>query len=614
MKRLVFTLLFGISVLAAAAQEFGQVCTEKVPDEIHHFDRYKVNSQFYDADLIEQKNDRGVQRWFCNDTIMDGFYRGLPYIEYYGPSVFDGFDLRYSVYKFKDGIRNDTVRDYRADDSCLVAEVITLDSIRKIYKDYYDNGHLKILAESSNGKLDGIWQKWHWEGRPLLLRHYKDGEQCGEEKIWYGNGYLSGIWHYADGQQIFPHERWYYSDSEDEYSSKAPDWYKIEYSLMPDQGSDYTLTEIFTIGKDGAKRLTASEYYECGDLVHSTYQHCDSVVYDTLCRQPQQRLEVRGYLRGRLREYANYPLDNRNMDSTLGPYFESYSEAGELTEKYVYDFNRERTVPVRLYKNTGVTVTDITSAEYVKLLADSCNMPLDTGAVHIWKPDSLVVELKKRQMLLLNYLSDYYGVLWRYDGYNSRAGMHVLNCVRPEEKQYFAIDHTSGVSTELFCSYTPVCCGKSDLFLTCYEEPYAWEKPVNVVYIYKVLPGGKIAQVASCDRGAGFGTLDLDNFIWVGEHTLVATKVPREEPVQLYFGEPYGNFLEGDECEENDDGISYAKRYVRIEIDPPALEKADPLPTIEKLEEENNEWVKFTIQENDQVVTEERDGGEEFDG
>ena len=159
MKRLVFTLLFGISVLAAAAQEFGQVCTEKVPDEIHHFDRYKVNSQFYDADLIEQKNDRGVQRWFCNDTIMDGFYRGLPYIEYYGPSVFDGFDLRYSVYKFKDGIRNDTVRDYRADDSCLVAEVITLDSIRKIYKDYYDNGHLKILAESSNGKLDGIWQK-----------------------------------------------------------------------------------------------------------------------------------------------------------------------------------------------------------------------------------------------------------------------------------------------------------------------------------------------------------------------------------------------------------------------------------------------------------------------
>lgn len=104
-------------------------------------------------------------------------------------------------------------------------------------------------------------------------------------------------------------------------------------------------------------------------------------------------------------------------------------------------------------------------------------------------------------MLLLNYLSDYYGVLWRYDGYNSRAGMHVLNCVRPEERQYFAIDHTSGVSTELFCSYTPVCCGKSDLFLTCYEEPYAWEKPVNVVYIYKVLPGGKIAQVASCDRG-----------------------------------------------------------------------------------------------------------------
>lgn len=68
------------------------------------------------------------------------------------------------------------------------------------------------------------------------------------------------------------------------------------------------------------------------------------------------------------------------MDSTLGPYFESYSEAGELTEKYVYDFNRERTVPVRLYKNTGVTVTDITSAEYVKLLADSCNMPLGYGS------------------------------------------------------------------------------------------------------------------------------------------------------------------------------------------------------------------------------------------
>ena len=74
MKRLVFTLLFGISVLAAAAQEFGQVCTEKVPDEIHHFDRYKVNSQFYDADLIEQKNDRGVQRWSPTSSIMGRLY------------------------------------------------------------------------------------------------------------------------------------------------------------------------------------------------------------------------------------------------------------------------------------------------------------------------------------------------------------------------------------------------------------------------------------------------------------------------------------------------------------------------------------------------------------
>lgn len=82
--------------------------------------------------------------------------------------------------------------------------------------------------------------------------------------------------------------------------------------------------------------MTASEYYEygvwCTALINIVIPSC-------MIRFADNRSsvwEVRGYLRGRLREYANYPLDNRNMDSTLGPYFESYSEAGELTEKYVY--------------------------------------------------------------------------------------------------------------------------------------------------------------------------------------------------------------------------------------------------------------------------------------
>ena len=73
---------------------------------------------------------------------------------------------------------------------------------------------------------------------------------------------------------------------------------------------------------------------------------------------------------------------------------------------------------------------------------------------------------------------------------------------------------------------TPLFCGKSGLFLVVDENPYKEECYVRV---YKMLPEGRLAEVAALNRGGGdYFEVDLDDFVWVGEKFIHCCKKRRK--------------------------------------------------------------------------------------
>lgn len=80
---------------------------------------------------------------------------------------------------------------------------------------------------------------------------------------------------------------------------------------------------------------------------------------------------------------------------------------------------------------------------------------------------------------------------------------------------------------------TPLFCGKSGLFLVVDENPYEGECYVRV---YKMLPEGRLAEVAALNRGGEYySEVDLDNFVWVGESSFIANRKTLEAGLQCDF-------------------------------------------------------------------------------
>ena len=145
-----------------------------------------------------------------------------------------------------------------------------------------------------------------------------------------------------------------------------------------------------------------------------------------------------------------------------------------------------------------------------------------------------------------------------------------------------------------FCNHskTVLClCGKSGLFLVVDENPYKEECYVRV---YKILPEGRLAEVAALNRGGGdYFEVDLDDFVWVGESSFIANKKTSEDELQCDF---YGGC--SDSCLEEYRKCGYLQidedgwGYVRVDLRPDALQTKQELPSSLEAINEMNAWVK----------------------
>lgn len=513
--------------------------------------------KYCDPDSLDKRFVDGAERWFYKDTLMNGAYKS-PY--------FEDTELYHSVTTYRQGVRNDTVRHYHATHKWLVAEVVKPDSIHKIYQGYYSNGNPRIRYETTRGRLDGIRQRWFFDGKPDKLEHFKDGVPEGEEKNWYPNGYLASVYRYAGGKQVGPNKSWYYSKSKDDMyyhlgATEAPDRQAIEYDL----GRGYRLEEFYKAADGGEWLLSKRSFSERDKEVCSFEKSgCDSVRRDTV--SDGARLEVRDYRDGRLQSLENYPLGFGN-----GPLVatETYGEAGQLVEKHFYDDELERLEPVRVYAQAGAVVTDIGFDEYERLVKDSCNVYLAPESPQ-WaqKGSGATLQCRGKSIELVGSSdagsdSEVY-CQWSYNGYNARSGLHFFGFEGFEVWGYFVADEANGQVTAYEAAGMPVFCGRSDLFFVEDANPHVGS---CAAYIYRQLPGGRLARVAMLDRGGvNFYSLDLENFIWVGERTMVATKIGPERRDDRYYSE--------------DDRLANEGRepYVRIEILPEALQNMELLP------------------------------------
>ena len=55
------------------------------------------------------------------------------------------------------------------------------------YKEYYEDGHLKIICNFKNGKFEGEYKEYHKNGQLMRIYNYKNGKKEREYKEYHKN-------------------------------------------------------------------------------------------------------------------------------------------------------------------------------------------------------------------------------------------------------------------------------------------------------------------------------------------------------------------------------------------------------------------------------------------
>ena len=80
-----------------------------------------------------------------------------------------------------------------------------------IYKEFYEDGTLKLETTYKNGFMNGIYKTWHQNGIKSILCHYKKNELHGVYKTWYENGVKESKCCYKNGRINGEHKIWHHT-------------------------------------------------------------------------------------------------------------------------------------------------------------------------------------------------------------------------------------------------------------------------------------------------------------------------------------------------------------------------------------------------------------------
>lgn len=78
-----------------------------------------------------------------------------------------------------------------------------------VYKEWHDNGVMKLLCNYIDNKLDGEFKRWHENENLMCNSNYSNGRLNGEFSTWYENGNKNTIYHYIDGVHSGEHNVWH---------------------------------------------------------------------------------------------------------------------------------------------------------------------------------------------------------------------------------------------------------------------------------------------------------------------------------------------------------------------------------------------------------------------
>lgn len=68
------------------------------------------------------------------------------------------------------------------------------------YKEFYDNGSIKVLGRIKNGKRVGKWSAWFKSGELQSELAYKNGLEHGIYQVYHENGNTKILGRYIDGK------------------------------------------------------------------------------------------------------------------------------------------------------------------------------------------------------------------------------------------------------------------------------------------------------------------------------------------------------------------------------------------------------------------------------
>lgn len=79
------------------------------------------------------------------------------------------------------------------------------------YKEYFENGELKIETQMVNGKPDGEFKEFYANGKLKRWENWKDGKKEGPAKLYYENGQVQSEFSFENNKQG-PFYKLYYED------------------------------------------------------------------------------------------------------------------------------------------------------------------------------------------------------------------------------------------------------------------------------------------------------------------------------------------------------------------------------------------------------------------
>lgn len=359
-----------------------------------------AQQEYYEGSITHA--DRNGQRiWLHDGKPLEGLCK-ISYLD-------TDLAARYTLARYRDGVRSDTVSYHSAASDQLLLRIIHLsDNARHIYK-YQPYGSYITDWLEADGEREGTCREWYAEGKLRCTKEYRAGKLEGLSREWDEAGRL--VW-----------EGFYRNDVLDGHETtwhhEAPGTGEIEVASHRRSDRPY-LVECYASWEDQRGLIERKTLGSDGETIYSESKpDCDSTRIDTLCGQ-RMIVEFRDYKEGTLRSLERFDT----FTGYLVPHgiFELYAPDGRIGIRMSYEDGE--LIAVRNYDEDepreDVRLTLLSRQEGDRLLRASSDSKHLDGSVEC-RP--LCIRNRAGEVLLTVDEEDR---RYEYHGYDPRLHLHV---------------------------------------------------------------------------------------------------------------------------------------------------------------------------------------------